>query len=365
MEKILTKVDWGIINEYIENNLLIINKHPTKEIWILNYSKTCVFEKAWDIITQSCRGLIIDKDGNIVGRSFSKFFNLEEHNPSEIPTDLGFEAYEKMDGSLGILFNYEGEWIFASRGSFESDQSVKGREILEGWFGDLSLDWMGKENTFVFEIIYPENRIVVDYGDMEDLVLLGVINTETGEEMLHDDIATKYYKHFTVVEKYDVTSDISKLKELEEDNKEGFVVRYSNGFRVKVKFDEYCRLHRIVTNVSNKTIWESLKNGEGLDEVIDRVPDEFYNWVKRTEKGLRDSYTTIEVEALREHARIINIILIQKSNFNVKKEFALMAKEHKYSGLLFSMYNDKDYSLAIWRMIKPDWSTPFRDGFDN
>jgi len=365
MEKILTKIEWSVINEYIEKGLLITNKHPTKDIWVLNYSKTCAFEKEWDLITLSCRGLFVDIDGNIVGRSMKKFFNLEEHDPSDIPTDLSFEAFEKMDGSLGILFNYEGDWIFASRGSFESEQAIKGGEIMLNI--ENSYRFLNGDNTYVFEIIYPENRIVIDYGKTEDLVLLGVINTDGGDEMSYDDMVYNHSDEFTIVEKYDVTSDISKLKELEEDNKEGFVVRYSNGFRVKVKFDEYCRLHRIVTNVSNKTIWESLKNGEGLDEVIDRVPDEFYNWVRRTEKGLNDMYIEIEVETLREFVRVTNLVSLKNGfdPFERKKEFALIAKEFKHSGLLFSMYNNKNYSEAIWKMIKPDWSTPFRDGYEN
>jgi RNA ligase len=357
------------ILKLVEDGYLLMNKHPEKELWILNYSKNTAFEKYWNEITLMCRGIVVDAEFNIVARPFGKFFNLEEHEPSEIPTNLGFEAFEKMDGSLGISFNYEGEWIFASRGSFTSDQAVKGMEIIndsvENIHGVATFD---KDYTYVFEIIYPENRIVIDYGSDEKLVMLGVINTETGEEMSYDDMFKNYALFFEVVKKHDVTSDISKLKDLEEDNKEGFVVRYSNGFRVKVKFDEYCRLHRIVTNVSNKTIWESLKNDEGLDEVIDRVPDEFYNWVKRTEKGLNNSYTSIEVEALREYVKIghflSNTVLFVDS-VEHKKQFALKAKEHKLSGLLFSMYNDKSYSLAIWKMIKPEWSTPFRDGFDS
>ena len=352
------------ILKLVEDGYLLMNKHPEKELWILNYSKTTAFEKYWTDLTLMCRGVVVDAEFNIVARPFGKFFNLEEHDPSEIPTDLGFEAYEKMDGSLGILFNYEGEWIFASRGSFESDQAIKGREILDGLRLNNLLD---EQFTYVFEIIYPENRIVVDYGATEDLVLLGVINTETGEEMSYEDLLFLYDKNLNIVEKYDVTSDISKLKELEEDNKEGFVVRYSNGFRVKVKFDEYCRLHRIVTNVSNKTIWASLRNDEGLDEVIDRVPDEFYNWVRRTEKDLKDSFTAIEVEALRDYVKITHSLPKQSSYDPIdnKKEFALRAINHKYSGLLFSMYNGKDYSDKIWKMIKPEWSTPFRDGFDS
>jgi hypothetical protein len=42
-------------------------------------------------------------------------------------------------------------------------------------------------HTVLFEIIYPENRIVVDYGVMEDLLLLpwpphpGTVRPEAGE----------------------------------------------------------------------------------------------------------------------------------------------------------------------------------------
>ncbi len=352
------------ILKLVDDGYLLMNKHPELELWILNYSKNTAFEKYWNEITLMCRGIVVDKDFNIVARPFGKFFNLEEHEPSEIPTNLNFEVFDKLDGSLGILFYYEGDWIFASRGSFESDQAVKGREIMLNI--EDSYRFLDRAYTYVFEIIYPENRIVLDYGATEDLILLGIINTETGNEMSHVDMVYSYDGVFTIVEKYDGVKDFNTLRDMDDDNKEGFVVRFSNGFRMKMKFDEYCRLHRIVTNVSNKTIWESLKNDEGLDEVIDRVPDEFYNWVKRTEKGLKDSYLEIEVEAMKEFIKIVNFGLpLETTPFDRKKDFALKAKDFKNSGLLFSMYDGKDYSLAIWKKIKPEWSTPFRDGFDS
>ena len=117
-----------------------MQKHPTKDLWILNYSKTCTYAGEWDEVTLAARGLVVDKDANIVARPFIKFFNKEEleqrevliNNPliDKIPTDLPFETFDKMDGSLGILFWYDGEWIFASRGSFTSAQAFEGKEIL-------------------------------------------------------------------------------------------------------------------------------------------------------------------------------------------------------------------------------------------
>ena len=345
----------------VDEGYLIMNKHPEKDLFILNYSKTAQYEQLWNEYTLMCRGLVVDIDFNVVARPFPKFFNLEEHNKSEIPSDLDFEVYEKMDGSLGILFNYEGEWIMATRGSFESEQAVIARNMLLDWFG-LSMEWLDRDYTYLFEIIYPENRIVVDYGDTNDLVLLGAINRETGEEMSYDKMTHRWESHFTIVKKYDVSTDVRELRDLEKDNSEGFVIRYSNGFRIKVKFKEYVRLHRILTNVSAKSIWEALKNGDGLDDIVDAVPDEFFEWVKETKRGLLEKYTEIERDALKEFHRIYII-----ENRTLKKDFAMMAKDHKLSGILFSLYDGKMGMIpqTIWKMLKPKYEKPFADSADD
>jgi RNA ligase len=344
------------ILKLVDEGYLIMNKHPEEDLFILNYSKTAQYEQYWNEYTLMCRGLVVDVDFNVVARPFGKFFNLEEHNKSEIPSDLPFEAFEKMDGSLGILFNYNNEWRMATRGSFESEQAIKANNMLVEWF-DGFLDWLDEGKTYLFEIIYPENRIVVDYGNDEDLVLLAVIDTKTGEELSHEEMNEKYEKHFTIVKKYDVSTDVRELKNLEEDNREGFVIKYSNGFRVKVKFSEYVRLHRILTNVSSKSIWETLKNGDGLDDIVDAVPDEFFNWVKETKRGFLEKYMEIERDALKEFHRIY---IIERRT--LKKDFAMMAKDHELSGLLFNLYDGRiDYSDKIWKMLKPKYEKPFAD----
>lgn len=149
--KILEKVDWKILDEYIENNLIVANKHPEYNIWILNYSPKAQFSKFWDTYTMSSRGLIIDIDGNILARPFQKFKNFEEHDPSEIDMSKKFEIFEKMDGSFIIIFYYKKymTWIVASRGSFISEQSIEARKMI----GDRTKHF-DVNNTYLFEIIY-------------------------------------------------------------------------------------------------------------------------------------------------------------------------------------------------------------------
>jgi len=208
------------------------------------------------------------------------------------------------------------------------------------------------------------NRIVIDYGNTEELFLLGCIDTKSGCELSYNELYNKYKDVFFIVKKYDDLNDFAKLKELQLPNHEGFVVLFSNGVRVKVKFDEYIRLHSIVTNVSNKIIWEHLMNGTSFEELLDRVPDEFYDWVENTKKKLELDYMIIENECLREFAKIM-LIVIQKDSFNTKKEFALLAKDYKYSGILFNIYDGKDYSEIIWKIVKPDFAKPFTVDVDN
>lgn len=356
--KILERVDWSVLNTYINNSLIMANKHPEYDIWILNYSPKAQSNKYWDEYTTACRGLVIDAEGTILARPFKKFKNYEEYQPSEIDMSKKFEIFEKMDGSLIILFYYEPrmEWIVASRGSFISEQSLEAKKMLNTSIFDM----LSKIDTYLFELIYPENRIVVDYGKRWELVLLTRIETKTGFELYYCDLANWYSKWFTVVKKYDMLiNNLNDLKRLEEDNKEGFVVKFEDGFRVKVKFAEYVRLHGILTNVSNLTIWEHLKNNYNFDELLDRVPDEFYVWLNKTVKVLQLSFNEIERLALKEFVRIYHV-----NNIVERKEFAVEALKSEHRSILFKLYDKKSYNEIIWKMIRPIYSKPFKDGLE-
>jgi RNA ligase len=359
----LKRLDWNVLNEYLDNDLLIVQEHPEKDLWILNYSKTCQYERAWDEITLACRGLVVDKNGTIVARPFSKFFNMEEYEAYEdlpnVPYSESWEAFEKMDGSLGILFFYDGSWIFASRGSFTSEQAIKGSALYNEYLLDNLI--LETDKTYLFEIIYPSNRIVVNYSDEEKLVLLGALVTETGTEVSYDELEGKYHKVLPLVPRYTGIKDFDLMKGFNLENKEGYVIRFSSGFRMKIKFEEYCRLHTIVTNVSNKTVWEHLKNATSFEDLLERVPDEFYAWVSKTKKELEDAYKDIELKCYKKVIEILRESPAMTDPISRKKFFALKAKDHKYSGILFSIYDGKDYSETIWKLVRPEYSKPFKD----
>lgn len=343
--------DIDILNDYIEKGLVVKNDHPTLPLSIYNYSRTTQYEGKWDNITKSCRGLILDREGNVVAKSFDKFFNLEEHNPEEIPNEE-FEVYEKLDGSLGILFWYQGKWILASKGSFISDQAIKGKNILNSKY---NVEPIPKGYTTLVEIIYPENRIVCSYGNDEVLVVLSMVSNASGKELDYDSLLKiNEETGLPVIKKYDGIQDYKTLKTLISKDREGYVVRFRNGFRIKIKGDEYVRLHRILTGFSNVDIWEYLKDKKDLSEFLDKVPDEFDVWVRNTVNELNSQFNGIE----KEYQWIFKVTK-RVEGIEDRKIFAEYAIRYKHPSILFSMLDNKNYDEIIWKLIRPQYSKPF------
>jgi len=343
--------DINILNDYIEKGLVVKNDHPTLPLSIYNYSRTTQYEGKWDNITKSCRGLILDREGNVVAKSFDKFFNLEEHNPEEIPNEE-FEVYEKLDGSLGILFWYQGKWILASKGSFISDQAIKGKNILNSKY---NVEPIPKGYTTLVEIIYPENRIVCSYGNDEVLVVLSMVSNASGKELDYDSLLKiNEETGLPVIKKYDGIQDYKTLKTLISKDREGYVVRFRNGFRIKIKGDEYVRLHRILTGFSNVDIWEYLKDKKDLNELLDKVPDEFDAWVRNTVNELNSQFEGIE----KEYQWIFKVTK-RVEGIEDRKIFAEYAMRYKNPSILFSMLDNKNYDEIIWKLIRPQYSKPF------
>lgn len=353
------------LDQLIADNYVMKQKHPMYDLWIYNYTQKTQYGRYWNDTTLKCRGLVLDIDGNVIAKSFDKFFNLEELNLSEIPKEP-IEVFEKMDGSLILIFYYNSEWIFASKGSFTSEQAAKAKELFEKEKDHLEFkitsDFANKNHIYICEVIYPSNRIVCDYGDDEKLVLLAVLDkSKQFQERFHiENIASANVCGFELVKKYDY-NQFNSIKYLIEDNREGFVIRFKNGFRMKVKGDEYVRLHRIVTHVSSKVVWEYLKDNLPFDELLDRVPDEFYNWVKDTLDDLKLRYVNIYFDSNKIYGEIIKTIPI-RDTINHRKAFSDQAMGYKNMfGLLFAIYDGKEDIIRkiIFEKIKPKFERPF------
>lgn len=333
-----------LLQQLVQEKLVSVQKHPEAELYIYNYSPKVQYEKLWNEITLQTRGLILGNDFRIIARPFGKFFNFEELQPSEIPS-LPFDVFEKLDGSLGILYFVNDTPFIATRGSFVSLQAIHATKILHQKYQHC-FGLFNRNKTYLFEIIYPANRIVVDYGMLDDLILLTVIDNKTGEESIED-------IGFKTVRRYDGIRDIAALQSLESQNKEGFVVRFQNNFRIKVKFAEYVRLHRIITGVSNITVWEYLKDGKPFTDLLDRVPDEFFEWLHQTKNTIESDFNDLHTNALETYLQLYH---------TDRKTFALrvMAQAEPISSILFNLYSNKPVAPVMWKMVRPEYNQSFK-----
>lgn len=350
----MSTIDLEKIDRLIEEGYITKRPHSSNELFIYNYTAKAQYDRMWTPETMQCRGLILDANGAIASRPLPKFFNLQEHKES-LPAEP-FNVYEKLDGSLGILYWYKDQPYIASRGSFNSDQAIKANQILNALYSE-AISLLDKSLTYLFEIIYPSNRIVVDYGEYEALVLLAVIETESGIEY---PIESFTHLGFPIAKKYDGLKDLEAIANLNVQNQEGFVIRFENGLRLKFKFAEYVKLHRVLTQVTSKVIWEMLRDKTPFEDILERVPDEFYNWVKETKAALISQYQQIEDTAKADFERIVAVA--DRSDRKEMAKHILTCQNHT---ILFSLLDGKDYSDYIWRTIKPAHEKPFMDNDDN
>ncbi len=345
--------DPTVLPDLIEQGYIVSQVHPTLPLRIYNYGAKTQYDRFWNEATLSCRGLVLDADNQPIARPLKKFFNFEEHQallPDGIPA-----IYEKMDGSMILLFHYAGEWRVASRGSFISDQAIKAKTMLANYSEELvELD---RTHTYILEVIYPTNRIVVDYGSQERLVLLAAIHTLTGIEL---DIESVGWSDRA--QTYPATDFPAWMKTIQQTqseliNQEGFILKWPNGFRLKYKLADYVRLHRVLTRIQAKDIWECLCEGQDLDQFLESVPDEFYKWVKGVKADLEEQFQTIEAECKRQFNASGQSIDQMRAD---RKATAAYFQTQSYTKVLFLMLDDRDYRQAIWKMIKPKFQRPFR-----
>lgn len=339
---------------YKNDGLLINQTHPSLPLIIWNYTAKVQYENLWDDITLNCRGLITDYDGKIISKGFKKFFNIEENKTVATET---FQIFEKLDGQYIGVFCYNGELIVNSKGSFTSIYAIEAKKILISQYPNIVkfLTETPINHTFCFELIGFE-KIVVNY-EKADLILTAVFTHENIPPYIDQwkeyDLKNKANSlqkfNLNIVKSFDEL-DWKNIKNLNWKNSEGFVVKFLNGDRCKIKFEDYVNLHRQITNISTISIWKMLSKEKQISDILDNVPDEFYNKIKEYELELINFYLKIE----QSNKKAFEDLMIKTNN---RKEFAEEANKLKIDFvnrfILFALLDGKNYSEIIWNLIKP------------
>ncbi|MEA9985657.1 RNA ligase [Subtercola sp. RTI3] len=305
------------------------------------YTEFTQFDRLWNSVTRQARGLVLDNKSRCVIKCLPKFFNSDEPEALlERPRELdpsSVRVQDKLDGSLIQVAN-DAEYglVVTSKGSFNSDQSRWAKQIIAEQYsvhGECFEDGL----TYIFELIHPENRIVIDYGLRRELVLLAVIENDTGKDR---DIYTKGFAAFQCAERLD-PDQLNDVNALALDHLVEGVVANFGGYRVKIKTAEYLRLHRIVTDFTPKRVWEALSNGDSLE--FENMPEEFQRWLDDTKISFENEFSRLD-ELVRTE--------VERASTLSDKELGL-STDFKYKGMLFAIRNGRDVQPAIWKELKP------------
>jgi RNA ligase len=206
-----------------------------------------------------------------------KFFNLNQttrYMLGDVRDKTVRRVSSKLDGSMIVFLPIGGRTFAKTKFSFESDQARSAQELYHRdsdlrQFVDRLL---GEDLVPVFEYVSPENRIVVSYRDSE-LRLLQIRHNDTGEYL---DI----YRH-PLVSLYGIPiaeQHFHTLKEMLDLQKratgvEGWVVEFTDGQLMKVKTDEYCRLHGLLTkNIGQPNFLVEAVLEERVDDLLGQIP---------------------------------------------------------------------------------------------
>jgi RNA ligase len=360
--RLYSQFNKATILKAIKEGLIAVKVNSNNNFHLLNYTDRAQYSKVWNKEIKASRGLIIsespDNDPYIIARPFPKFANMSEHQEGStmgpLPIGLDVEITEKVDGSLVIMY-FDNEGVqFATRGSFESEQAKMAKLwLLNNNYMDLiDLENIG-EITVLFEYVAPWNRIVIPY-DKEELIYLGAIDIATGA-----DVEVQYNGRKAL--KFEGLNDLEKLNEvISKDGEvefEGYVVRFipevltEPSTRVKAKFSEYVRLHKLATGLSTVTIWEALSAGMSLDELIQDLPDELHDFIKEIVNGLTQKHQKI-CDAAKN--------LAAKQEGKSRKDAALDIMSHPEisSALVFFLLDNKPIDNKAWTLLKPELRYP-------
>lgn len=334
----------GLFAEIEKDNINVSYHKEFPDLAIFKYSLNCVFERNWNKFTLMARGLILDlKAEVVVATPFLKFFNYGEIESASFSViEPEFTVSEKVDGSLGIMFFYAGEWRISTAGGFSSEQAFWAMKWMEL---NMPLEKIDKTNTYLFEIVYPTNKIVVQY-DYEGLVLLGIFDSYGLEYDVKQLPKEASYLNTRCAKTYDFSDMDSILKKAEilDLSEEGYVIRFKSGIRLKIKGNEYVRVHKIISHATPLAIWATMLSGDSLEDIRKEMPEEMQ----------KDFDTIISIFNIKLAAFIAEVEeLTESMESKSDKELGMFMQQHREAfrncdfkttkGYIFTMRQGKFY----------------------
>ena len=323
-------------------------------------------ENVNDAVRRELRGIIFDKDGNILVRRLHKFFNVNERDETQqhlIDLSEPHVILEKLDGSMITPIPIGDHFRWGTKmGITDVSMGAETFVATHPNYAEFARVMFTMGFTPIFEWCSRKQRIVVDYPQ-DRLVLIALRNTKTGEYASYK-VMVENAKAWDidVVKAYEGTADsmehlIAETKAVE--GSEGWIIRFDDGHMVKIKGEWYLRIHKTKDNLSQEKNVIELLISEKVDDAkafmladdrkrVEEFEDKFWQGVEdiaalfETYYGrLRDAEIDRKTYAL-EHMK----------EDNAKNPFA--------SSIIFNLYNGKAALDTIKDLIAKNIGTQTR-----
>ena len=275
-------------------------------------------------IRRECRGIIFDNEsGDILRRSFHKFFNVNEREETQdhrIDLSRPHAILEKLDGSMIAPFIVNGEMIWGTKmGATDVAKPVHEFVKNNPHYEKFACDAINCGWTPIFEWCSRKQRIVLDYKE-DQLILTAMRHIKGGGYLSFDDMESIYAipNGIPVVRRFDPQTDIKYLLEYVRDQEdlEGYVVRFTDGHMLKLKCLWYLRIHKAKEAILQDRNIVELILEDKLDDIKAHLPAED-----------RDRLSLFEAEInfyMVAQARQIDSVLYRLRTNNIdRKTFAL------------------------------------------
>lgn len=242
---------------------------------LFKYNKPCTLRGAWNPFTCIARGIVLDlKAKRIIGTPLPKFFNQGERQIFA-PRDQPFEAFDKLDGSCGVMYQRHDSWRVITTWSFDAPQAVWAQKWMHE---NARLDELEAGMTPIFEIIYKANKQVVRYKN-EGCVLTAAYDSEGFEletpelEALADRLGMKMAARYPIASIDELLQFVASRPGRDA---EGCIARFANGLRVKFKSRDYHLQHLAISDLRPLTLWEAILSGVDLDKLRQDIDEEYW-----------------------------------------------------------------------------------------
>lgn len=307
-------------------------------------------------ILQNLRGACFAPDGTLSRLPLHKFHNYGEtagYMPADIDFSQPHHVLLKLDGSMvAPIWLPDGTYRLGTRAGV-TDVSMLAEKFVaslpsvqQQQFSAMMLHFRSRAITPVYELCSRLNRVVLDYP-VTKLVLLSAryLSGEYLTRVETEQIATQFNWEIVPIVVHRETSLSALSKQIKDwKGTEGVVVAFDNGFRVKIKSDEYCLQHKALDSLRFEKDVLRLVLQNSLDDVLPLVMDD----VKERLLTYRDSVQHRLEIARQEMMEVFD----RHRNLPSKKEFAEMLKNSPYKTGLFKLWDGKEYSLVDYVLTK-------------